>query len=127
MSWRARLATTERDYERLVTTDETKARAVSLGELKIVVDVRSFESVVYYLGEVVRTARGDSVANTPPYTVRVLGRQPSDPEHHSRYEETLFDLRRGSPDHTAALVVHDDAGNSNLIPAFCYVPSPPRP
>lgn len=126
-SWRARMVAAERDYENLVTSDETKARAVSLGELKIAVDVRSFESVVYYLGEVVRTSRGDSVANTPPYIVRVLGRQPSDPEHHSRYEETLFDLRRGAPDHSAALVVRDDNGTSNWIPAFCYVPSPPRP
>jgi hypothetical protein len=126
-SWRARVAASEQDYENLVTTDETKARPVSLGELKIAVDVRSFESVVYYLGEVVRASRGDTVAGSPPYVVRVLGRQPSDPEHRSHYEETLFDLRRGSPDRSAVLVVRDDAGNSNWIPTFCYQPSPPRP
>jgi hypothetical protein len=126
-SWRARVAATEQDYDKLVATDETKARPVSLGELKIAVDVRSFESVVYYLGEIVRASRGDTVAGSPVYIVRVLGRQPSDPEHHSRYEEALFDLRRSPPEHSAALVVHDDDGNSNWIPAFCYVPSPPRP
>jgi len=126
-AWRARVDAAERDYENLVTTDETKARPVTLGELKIAVDVRSFESVVYYLGELVRGSRGDTAASSPPYIVRVLGRQPSDPEHRSRYEEALFDLRRGSPDHSAALVVRDDNGTSNWIPAFCYTPSPPRP
>jgi hypothetical protein len=126
-AWHARVDAAERDYENLVTTDETKARPVSLGELQIGIDVRSFESVVYYLGEIVRGSRGDGVAGSPPYIVRVLGRQPSDPEHRSHYEETLFDLRRGSPEHSAALVVRDDYGNSNWIPAFCYVPSPPRP
>jgi len=126
-AWRARVAAAERDYENLVTTDETKARPVSLGELQIGIDVRSFESVVYYLGEIVRGSRGDTVAGSSPYIVRILGRQPADPQHRSRYEETLFDLRRGSPEHTAALVVRDDAGNSNWIPTFCYLPSPPRP
>lgn len=125
-AWRARVAQADRDYETLVTTDETKARPISLGELKIAVDVRSFESVVYYLGEVVRTSRGDAASGSPPYVVRVLGRQPADFEHHSRYEETLFDLRRGSPEQ-AVMTVRDDNGRSNWIPAFCYAPSPPRP
>ena len=126
-AWRARLAQADRDYETLVTTDETKARPISLSELKIAVDVRSFESVVYYLGEVVRTARGETAASAPPYVVRVLGRQPADFQHHSRYEETLFDLRRGSPDQAAAMTARDDSGRTNWIPAFCYAPSPPRP
>ena len=126
-AWHARVDAADRDYEKLVTTDETKARPVSLAELKIGVDIRSFESVVYYLGEIVRASRGEAAANSPPYVVRVLGRQPWDPEHRSVYEETLFDLRKGSSDQPAAVVLRDDSGKTNWIPAFCYSPSPARP
>jgi hypothetical protein len=126
-AWRARIAAAEQDYEAHVTADETKAQPISLSELKIATDIRSFESVVYYLGEIVRTSRGDAAVNSPPYLVHVLGRQPPDFEHHSRYEEALFDLRKGSPSQAAAMTVRDDNGWTNWIPAFCYSPSPPRP
>jgi len=126
-AFHTRLAAAEAAYRTLVTTDETKGKAVSLAELKIGVDIRSFESVVYFLGEVVRASRGDAAANSPPYIVRVLGRQPWDPQHRSQYEEALFDLRRGSPDQPSAVSLRDDRGNTNWIPAFCYSPPLPRP
>ena len=38
----------------MIATDETTAKAIPMRDLRIGVDVRSFESVIYYLGEVVR-------------------------------------------------------------------------
>jgi len=126
-AFRARAAAADAAYENLVTTDETKGKPISLSELNIAVDIRSFESVVYFLGEVVRASRGEAAANSPPYTVRVLGRQPWDPNHRSVYEETLFDLRKGSPDQPSAAALRDDRGDMNWIPAFCYSPPLARP
>jgi hypothetical protein len=126
-AFRTRLSASEAAYQSLVTTDETKAKVVSLAELKVGVDIRSFESVVYFLGEVVRASRGEAAANSPSYIVRVLGRQPWDPDHRSVYEEALFDLRKGSPDQPAAVELRDDRGDMNWIPAFCYSPPPARP
>ncbi len=128
-AWKKRIDAASLDYEELVNKDETKARPVSLAELKIGVDVRSFESVVYYLSEIVRASRGDTTpaGYSAPYIVRVLGRQPWDPEHRSVYEEALFDLRKGSPNQPAAFILRDDDGGTNWIPAFCYSPSPARP
>ena len=125
---RARVAAADAAYQKLVTTDETSGSAISLAELKIGVDIRSFESVVYFLGEVVRASRGETgpTGNSQPYVVRVLGRQPWDPARRSVYEETLFDLRKGSPDQPTVLVLKDDKNNTNWIPAFCYSPSPAR-
>lgn len=126
-AFRARAAAADTAYENLVTTDETKGKPISLSELNIAVDIRSFESVVYFLGEVVRASRGEAAANSPPYSVRVLGRQPWDPNHRSVYEETLFDLRKGSPDQPSAAALRDDRGDMNWIPAFCYSPPLARP
>ncbi|MBL6936228.1 MAG: hypothetical protein ISS15_13765 [Alphaproteobacteria bacterium] len=124
-AWKARLAAYDASWDAMIAEDETKARPVPLHDLKISVDVRSFETVIYYLGEVVRAARAETGAPVP-YIVRVLGRQPGDAAQASMYEEALFDLRSGAPGPGAAIVFKDDAGDTNWIPGFCYNPSPPR-
>jgi len=53
-AYRTRLAAYNRDWEAMIASDETTAKPVPLRDLKINVDVRSFESVIYYLGEIVR-------------------------------------------------------------------------
>jgi hypothetical protein len=122
----ARAAAYDQAWSAMIAEDETKAKPVPLRDLHIGIDVRSFESVVYYLGEIVRTARGETGAGQP-YVVRVLGRQPGDAAHASMYEEVLFDLRKGTPQAGAALSFADDSGATNWIPAFCYDPPSPRP
>jgi len=88
--------------------------------------VRSFESVIYYLGEIVRASRGETGA-VAPYVVRIIGRSMGDATGKSVYEEALFDLRTGSPDATAVFSFRDDDGRTNWIPGFCYDPPVPRP
>jgi hypothetical protein len=124
--YRTRLAGYNRDWEAMIASDETTAKAVPLRDLHINVDVRSFESVIYYLGEIVRTSRGETGAAVP-YVVRIIGRSPGDATQKSSYEEALFDLRTGSPDATAVFSFRDDAGVTNWIPGFCYNPPVPRP
>jgi hypothetical protein len=125
-AYRGRLAAYNAAWESMIASDETTAKAIPLRDLKIGVDVRSFESVIYYLGEVVRTSRGETGAPMP-YVVRIIGRSPGDAEHKSIYEEALFDLRTGAPDATSVFSFRDDDGVTNWIPGFCYNPPAPRP
>jgi hypothetical protein len=125
-AFKARVAAYEHAWDTMIATDETTAKPVPLKDLKINVDLRSFESVIYYLGEVVRASRGET-GSPAPYIVRILGRQPGDATQKSVYEETLFDLRTGSPDATSVFSFRDDDGRTNWIPGFCYNPPMPRP
>ena len=123
---RTRLAAYTHAWESMIASDETTAKAIPLRDLRIGVDVRSFESVIYYLGEVVRTSRGETGA-AMPYVVRIIGRSPGDAGRKSIYEEALFDLRTGTPDATAVFSFRDDEGVTNWIPGFCNNPPAPRP
>ncbi len=121
LTFNTRTADYDRDYARIVASDETKGVPVPLDDLKIRIGLRSFEDIISFLGAVVRTSRGETAPSSAsaPYVVHILGRQPNDPDHNSIYEEALFDLRRGSPAPDAAIVLSDDGGHSNWIPAFC--------
>lgn len=118
------------EYQKDVEEDARTGKPIALGDLKIHVQQRSFEGMVYYLGEVVRAQEGQSGA-ARPYRVLVLGREPWDPViapssqpggakagSISRYEELLFDLRSTTPS-DAIFEVADDAGVVHWIPGFC--------
>jgi hypothetical protein len=94
---------------------DAKVKA-ALSDLKIDLHIRSFESVIYYLGEIARSeAAGDSYVAVP-----VLGRAPwSKPSADSLYEEPLFDVEGGAPHAGAPVVTKDDHGATYWIPDFC--------
>ena len=112
---RTRWKAIDRKYLKKITEDRIKAKVISLGDLKISLGERSFESMIYYLGEVVRAQD----TKDSPYQVMVLGRQPWG--MNSVYEERLFDLRRGAVDGEADISVSSDNGTQYWIPAFCTV------
>lgn len=94
---------------------DAKVKA-ALGDLKIDLHIRSFESVIYYLGEIARSeAAGENYVAVP-----VLGRSPwSKPSADSIYEEPLFDVESGAPHANAPVVTRDDHGAAYWIPDFC--------
>jgi hypothetical protein len=128
-AFQSRVATFDADYARIVARDSAEGVLVSLSDLRVETGVRSFDDIISFLGEVVRTARGETAPSsiTAPYVVRVLGRQPTDPAHNSVYEETMFDLRTGRPSSDAVLILTDDAGTTNWVPGFCNAGDLTRP
>ena len=99
--------------------DHDKGTVYSTADIKIELSVRSFESVVYYLGEVVRaeTAISDSNGTNRPYYPTIVGRAPWG--EIAGPDEPLFVVRKGSTDGHAALAVSDDRGERYWIPDFC--------
>ncbi len=88
----------------------------ALSDLKIDLHIRSFESVIYYLGEIARS----EAAGANYVAVPVLGRAPwSTPSADSIYEEPLFDVESGEPHQKAPVVTRDDHGATYWIPDFC--------
>jgi hypothetical protein len=104
-------------YEKSATEDMVKAKVVPLDDLKITLEGRSFESVIYYLGEIVRSQGGVSATGTAarPYYLAVLGRQPwNQPASH--YEERLLDVQSDPAPGPTALSVKASDGKTYWIP-----------
>jgi hypothetical protein len=91
----------------------------ALGDLKISLHVRSFEAVIYFLGEVVREEAIDSSSSAPP---TIVGREPWETPKGS-YEEPLFLVRAGQVDAGAPVAIQDDHGNTFWIPDHCLTPA----
>jgi hypothetical protein len=92
-------------------------KEIALDDLKISIHVRSFEGVIYFLGEIVRAEAIDSSSQTP---VAVVGRAPWASEPQISYEEPFFVVNSGAaPPPTAPVTVLDDHRQSFWIPAYC--------
>ena len=113
---------------------KTKAIAVKapqppeLADLEIRISLRSFEGVIYYLGDVVRSQGGAEAVGTSarPYMLAVLGRQPWG-EPRSIYEEQFFVLQRGAETARPDMATTDDRGSVYWMPPVCLADSPSRP
>jgi hypothetical protein len=104
----------------LASTEDTppkiqNLRPVKLSSDKIAFSTRSFEGMIYYLGEAVRYQ--DSADADPISFPRVLGRNPA--VAGSGYFETLFYSTSRLPDDDAAFSVRDDSGTSFAVPKPC--------
>jgi hypothetical protein len=101
--------------------------ANSLDDLHIQMSIRSFEGVIYYLGDVVRSQGGIEATGSSarPYFLAVLGRQPWG-EPGSLYEERLFSLERGPANSEPEISVTDDNGQAYWVPRNCLADSAPR-
>jgi len=101
------------------TKDHENGTVFSTSDIKIELSVRSFESVVYYLGEVVRaeTANSDMSGVNRPYYPTIVGRAPWGEA--AGPDEPLFVVRKGPTEGRAALGVTDDRGDHYWIPDFC--------
>ena len=104
----------------LASTEDTppkiqNLRPVKLSSDKIAFSTRSFEGMIYYLGETVRYQ--DSEEANPISFPRVLGRNPA--VAGSGYFETLFYSTSRLPDDDVAFSVRDDAGTSFAVPKPC--------
>jgi len=88
------------------------AKPLKLLSNKIAFSTRSFEGMIYYLGEAVRYQEdpGADPINFP----RVLGRNPG--VAGSGYVETMFYTSSHLPDGDAAVTVHDDSGMAYALP-----------
>jgi hypothetical protein len=115
-----RQAEIERGFKEAVTKDRIKGTVVPLDSLRIGLGIRSFESTVYYLGEVVRSQGGDrsTGTNARPYFLAVFGRQPWGTEE-SHYEERLFDLRTGPGNTPSSISVTSDRGVTYWLADYC--------
>jgi hypothetical protein len=108
-------------YEASILKDKLSNATVDIADLKITVSVRSFESTIYYLGEAVRSQGGKPMtgsAAAASYYLAVVGRQPWG-DSDSRYEESLFDLRRGGDASGASLQVTGDNGEHYGVAGYC--------
>ena len=99
----------------------------TLDDLRINVSIRSFEGVIYYLGDVVRSQGGAAATGSSarPYFLGVLGRQPWG-EPGSLYEERLFSLERGPVNGDTEMSVADDNGQTYWLPKNCLADAAPR-
>jgi hypothetical protein len=90
---------------------------ISTSEIKIGLAIRSFEGVVYYLGEIVRAENFGIDSEHPPYFPTIVGRAPWGGV--PLPDEALFEVQTGSAHDGAAVVVKDDHGDNFWIPDFC--------
>ena len=93
---------------------ETSSRS-SWPSTEIAFSTRSFEGMIYYLGEAVRYQ--ESAGANPDGFPRVLGRNPA--VAGNGYYETLFYSSSRLDSDDAAVTVHDDAGTSYSLPKPC--------
>jgi hypothetical protein len=90
-------------------------KVVKLTTDKVMFSTRSFQGMIYYLGEILRYEefKGADAINFP----RVLGRNPA--AGGSRYYEILFYGSSGLANDDVAVAVRDDAGKAFAIPKPC--------
>ncbi len=106
------------DAEAILTSGEggnTSQRAIKLVSDRIEFTTRSFEAVVYFLGEIVRYE--DSPGTNPDLFIRVLGRNPKITGEN--YYETLFYASKHVASDDAAVSIRDDQGDVYSIPKPC--------
>ncbi len=108
--------------ELLASPDDTdtapKSQALKplkLTSNRMAFSTRSFQGMIYYLGEAVRYQ--DDPGAEPISFPRVLGRNPA--VSGNGYVETLFYSSSHLPDADAAVTVRDDAGVSYGLPKSC--------
>lgn len=107
------------------TTDfESHSDTIMLSSKKIEFTIRSFESMMYFLGEIARTDDTDT-----PVLIPVLGRNPqitqSKNSGDAAYWDTLFYTSKSLAGDDAAISVSDDAGASYSLPKPCLAHSAP--
>ena len=90
-------------------------KPLKLTSNKFTFSTRSFEGMIYYLGEAVRYQ--EDAGADPISFPRVLGRNPA--VAGSGYVETLFYSSSRLPDGDAAVTVHDDSGKAYSLPKSC--------
>jgi hypothetical protein len=95
--------------------ESSAPRPVKLTSDKVAFSTRSFEAMIYYLGETLRYE--ESEASNPSLFPRVLGRNPM--VAGNTYYETMFYGSSGLNNEDAAVTVRDDAGTSFAIPKPC--------
>jgi hypothetical protein len=108
--------------EGLATPDEGVAagatRPVILTSDKIAFSTRSFEGMIYYLGEATRYENSEN-ADAAAF-VRVLGRNPA--VAGEAYYETMFYASKAVGSADAAVSVRDDSGAAYAVPKPCASP-----
>lgn len=95
-------------------------RTVALSSSKIEFTIRSFESMMYFLGEIARTdlASGDPAMR--PVLIPILGRNPEYSQTPSTaYWDTLFYVSKNLASADTALSIKDDHGQSYAVPKPC--------
>ena len=90
-------------------------KPLKLTSNKIAFSTRSFEGMIYYLGETVRYE--EDAGARPVSFPRVLGRNPA--LAGSTYVETMFYSSSHLPDKEAAFQVRDDSGTAYGVPKAC--------
>jgi hypothetical protein len=90
-------------------------KPLKLTSNRMAFSTRSFQGMIYYLGEAVRYQEDPGA--DPISFPRVLGRNPA--VAGSGYVETMFYSSSHLPDNDAAVVVHDDSGVSYGLPKSC--------
>jgi len=104
----------------LASADEQPQATQGLKPLKLNADkisfsTRSFEGMIYYLGETVRYE--DDPQAMPISFPHVLGRNPA--VAGAGYVETMFYSSSHLPDRDAAIQVRDDSGTTYGLPRYC--------
>jgi len=91
------------------------AKPVKLSSDKVAFSTRSFEAMIYYLGEALRYEQSDNSDSAS--FIRVLGRNPA--VAGQNYYETMFFASTHLSDTDAAVSVKDDSGATYAVPNAC--------